>query len=207
MTKKHVSVVSVSAMLALLLTQFQNCAPARSVAGADATTDYTDSRVSMDGVGTKDIAFALSKVELRDDATSAAVGGLCDRSHEGAHLSLSVVDGAQAIDSAVGTCTKGQFSIDLSNVESLVCGVPHQLVVEGDWGGSAAVQFERRCQPVMSQVVDPGDSPAGTLCQLEYAPAAAAGCQRVCYRLDQVINTTVVDADQCHQMATQLAGP
>ena len=208
-TKRHISAVSLSAILGLCLTQFQNCAPARSVNSADATTDYTDARAGADLRANSDLAFALAKVELRDDASTAAVGGLCGRAHEGATLKMSVVDGAAPLASAEGTCSRGQFQIRLADLDEMVCGVAHQLVVEGDWGGSAAVNFVRRCQPVMSQTVDALDSPYGTSCQLEYAPATTAGggCQRVCYRMDQVMNTTIVDPAQCRPMATALAGP
>jgi hypothetical protein len=210
MTKRHISAVSLSAILGLCLTQFQNCAPAHSLSSADVTTDYTDARVGVDARNSSDLTFALSKVELRDDALTAAVGGLCARAHDGATLKMSVVDGASPLLTAEGSCSHGQFQIKLDNLGDMVCGVPHQLVVEGDWGASAAVSFVRRCQPVMSQAIDAGDSPYGTSCELEYRPAAHAdggGCQRVCYRLDQVINTTIVEAARCSPMATALAGP
>ena len=208
-TKRHISAVSLSAILGLCLTQFQNCAPARAVSAADATTDYTDARVGVDARST-DLMFALSKVEVRDDASSASVGGLCDRAHDGAGLKMSVVDGAAAVQTAEGSCVRGQFQIQLADLGDMVCGVPHQLVVEGEWGASASVKLVRRCQPVISQVVDAADSPYGTSCELEYSPAVSAEgstCQRICYRQDQVINSTAVDAASCAAMATQLAGP
>lgn len=210
MTKRHVSTICLCAIGALLLTQFQNCAPAGSISAASSAAGSGQARVIED-FGSAELAFATAQVQLKDEVARATVSGLCTRQHDGARLRWSIVgDDARAMLTGDGVCANGQFKLQLSEMNEMVCGITHQLVVEGDWGGSATTPFTRRCQPVMSEPVDASNLPYGTSCELEYQPAAGdqgPGCVRVCYREDQVIDLTKVGAASCAPMASRLAGP
>ena len=209
MTQRYVSIALLSLAGALVLTQFQNCAPAGPA--ADAGVDQADRVRVIDDQGSNELTFATKQVQLRDEVDHATVGGLCTRERSGASLRWSIVgDDLRPLLTGDGACAGGQFKLALAGIDEVVCGVTYQLVVEGDWGGSTTAPFVRRCQPVMKELVPVAGAPHGTSCEIEYQPHAgegAPGCVQVCYREDQVIDVISVAAARCAPMASRLAGP
>lgn len=207
--RKIVSGLTVAAM-GLVLFQFQNCAPpGKSEAAGVGGTNGDDVRLA-DDLNKTEIQFASVETEIEDSAESTGVAGLCNRDHNGAKLTWSVWDsdsGKQALAGGVSTCRGGQFSVPLDQLDQFVCGLPHLLVVEGDWGGSTHTYFSRRCQPLAAEIIQVPGQPAGTQCQLEYSAASDSGasCAQVCYRDKKVVSEFNVANSQCANLAGQLA--
>jgi hypothetical protein len=209
MSQRKLSILLLSAFGAIVLSQFQNCAPAPSSSIA-AGGPQTDSQVRLiDDLAKAELQFVQSEVQLHDEAPAADVGGLCNRSRNGAKLKWTIVDQDSAKPLMVGesVCERGQFSLNLSALDQMVCGVNHQLVVEGEWGASAHTNFMRRCQPVVSEPVQaPESSPYGTECSLEYTPGSELACAQVCYRQKTVMQIFELDKSKCSDLAARLAG-
>lgn len=176
------------------------------------TTADSEVRI-VDDWNKVEIQFATPAIQVHDEADSAGVGGLCNRSHNGAQLRWALWADEKShlpLLQGMGQCSGGQFSVQIDQLDNVVCGVPHRLVVEGDWGGIAATQFEKRCQPLASEeVAAPDSSPAGTDCSLEYVPAggAANSCNKVCYRENKVVLNVTVDPQRCSGLIQKLASP
>jgi hypothetical protein len=210
MSQRHVSLLSIAVLSFLLLFEFQNCAPATSPGASATSGDSTNVRI-VDDLNKVELQFALSSVQVRDDAAVADVGGLCNRQRDGAALKWTVwVSAGQALLSGEASCDNGQFDLHMTGLDQMVCGVDHQLVVEGDWGGSASVEIQRRCEPLASEVISPpAGLPGGTECALEYVPADGLqnSCTQACYRLGQLVSQIPLAPDQCSGLAARLAGP
>lgn len=209
MSRRHVALFSLSALTLLILTQFQNCAPARSVQNATASSGGQVRLV--EDLNKVEIQFATGELQVQDTVATVNIDGLCNRAHNGAKLRWTVwADNGAVLMTGESSCQSGQFELDMSGVDQLVCGVSHQLVVQGDWGGSAFTLMQRRCQPLASESVQPPEgSPIGTECELEYVAASdvQSQCNQVCYRQGQMMSQTALPVSECSNLAARLAGP
>lgn len=205
-TRRHVLILINIFVLPLLLFHFQNCAP---VSSASNTTSDTSGVRLVEDLNKAQIQFVAPQVEVQDDAPQTGVDGLCNRDHDGALLHWSISADAQApMLSGQSSCGRGQFSVNVDQLDQLTCGVSYLLVVEGDWGASTFTRVMRRCQPLASEAMAaPQDSPVGTSCSLEYHPASEAQnpCVQVCYRDSKVVMTQALDVGQCSSLARGLA--
>ncbi len=206
----HRNVVSALSVLAVgfILTQFQNCAPPGKVTG-DSPANEGSVRL-VDDLNKTEIQFSSLETEIEDSASATGVTGLCNREHNGAQLKWSVWDsddGKLPLAAGQAKCSGGQFSVPLDQLDQFVCGIPHLLVVEGDWGGSTHAYFSRRCQPLAAQLIQVDGQPAGTECALEYSAATDSGatCAQVCYRDSKVVSKNAVAASRCSSLVSQLA--
>jgi|GEM_PF-4003551 len=210
-SRRNVSILTSLAVVTLLMTQFQNCAPA-GVSGDAAATQGGEVRAIEDW-NKAEIQFLQPEVQVHDEAESTGVGGLCNRSHNGAKLRWAIWAGQKTnapLLSGESSCAAGSFNVDLEELPNLVCGVKHLLIVEGDWGASTFTHVLRRCQPLAAELIAaPSEAPMGTQCTLEFAPGSDDGdpCTQVCYRDNKVVMNRAVPADQCSSLATKLAGP
>lgn len=207
--KRNVTILSLALLTATVLFNFQNCAPA----AVSAQTGDSDSEVRIvDDFSKTEIQFATEQLLIHDEAAEASVSGLCTRRHNGAELRWALYGEGSSRPIVVGDslCKSGQFAFEVGSLDNLVCGVSHRLVVEGDWGGIAVTQFEKRCQPIASEeVAAPPQSPIGTQCSLEYVPVGDlnSACTQVCYREQKVVFSIVVDSYRCAGLAQKLASP
>ena len=161
----------------------------------------------VDDFAKAEIQFVSTDVQIHDEALFTVVRGLCGRQHNGARLTWSV---SASELKGIATCQSGQFGVHLSQLDDMVCGVEHLLVVDADWGASTFTRVFRRCQPLATElIVAPEGSPGGTQCALEYNPdgEAAATCAKSCYRDDKLVFAIPVELEQCSGLVTQLAGP
>ena len=211
MLNRNVSILSLAAVTALMLFNFQNCAPAAQLANK---ANPLDSEVRIvDDWSKTEIQFVTDSVQVHDEAATAGIQGICNREHNGAGLKWALYgDDTGHAPLVIGdsVCKSGQFSVTVNNLDNIVCGIPHRLAVEGDWGGIAATQFEKRCQPLASEhVAAPESSPMGTDCSLEYVPAEGPSdsCAQVCYRDSKVVYNVKVDAQRCSGLIQKLASP
>jgi hypothetical protein len=209
--QRNVSILASIAIVTLLLTQFQNCAPANVSESSNAQSGEV--RVIEDW-NKAEIQFHSSEIQVHDEAESTGVGGLCNRRHNGAKLRWAIWAGQKTnapLLSGLSACAGGAFNVGIEELPNLVCGVKHLLVAEGEWGSSTFTHVLRRCQPLAAEFVDaPIEAPTGTQCSLEYQPAAseeANPCTQVCYRDNKVVLNRAVPAAQCSSIAAKLAGP
>jgi hypothetical protein len=211
MLNRNVSILSFALLAAFVLIGFQNCGSTSSEMSSKSNSD-PEQRI-VDDWAKADLQFASSKVQVHDEAQSTGVSGLCNRQHNGARLRWALWaddHGTVPLFEGDGLCKSGQFSVEIDQLDNMVCGIAHRLVVEGDWGGTAAAQFEKRCQPLASEHVEaPESSPMGTDCSLEYVPAAGPSnsCLKVCYRDDKVVLNVTVDPVRCSNLVQKLASP
>lgn len=207
--RRYVISFHIALLSALVLTNFQNCAPAPTTMNAVSS----DSTVRLvDDWNKTEIQFAASKVEVHDEVQQAGVSGLCNNARNGAHLRWALwldADSNRPIMSGESVCKSGQFSLGLVDLDQVVCGINHHLVVEGDWGGMASAEFEKRCQPLASEPVAADSMPPGTRCEIEYVPSAVEGsaCTQVCYREDIVVSNSPVENLRCSSLMQKLASP
>lgn len=208
LSQRNVSIFSITGLVTLLLFNFQNCAPA----AISAQGDPGSSGVRLiEDFNKAEIQFVAPDVQLYDEATAADVSGLCNRSHDGARLKWTIWGSAgDVMLQGSSVCQKGAFTVHLPGLEQMVCGVDHQLVIEGDWGGLAFTHFLRRCEPLASEPVASNDAlPYGTRCNLEYVPAGddVSPCAEVCYRDEKMVRQSPVDPGRCSNLIARLAGP
>lgn len=145
---KHRNVLAISFILATILFNFQNCAPAIAP-----TADLADGEVRIvDDWSKAEIQFATEEVRIEEEEASAIVSGLCNRKYNNAQLrwALYADESGRAVKVGSAECRSGQFAFDVSNLDNLDCGISHRLVVEGDWGGMAFTQFEKVCQSLQA---------------------------------------------------------
>jgi hypothetical protein len=213
MSRRNVFTALLVFWASLVLTQFQNCAPAGNSASASAGTSAGGGNISIvDDLNKAELQFAQQSIQIHDEVSDASLTGLCSRLHNGAGLRWSIRSGGdasgEALVSGTATCSRGQFGVRVEGLEDMVCGVDHLLVVEGDWGGSTFTHVSKRCQPLASEAsAAPEGSPFGTECELEYQPAGGDPCTLVCYREQKVVLSKAVEAAQCSGLAARLAGP
>jgi len=209
MRNRNVSILSVTVLVAAVLFNFQNCAPAPTVATQGNPFD-PEVRI-IDDWNKAEIQFVQESVQVHDEADAAGVSGLCSRVHNGERIRWALWgdDGNRPVLGGEIACRSGQFAVEIENLDNVVCGIPYRLVVEGDWGAMASAQFEKRCQPLASEHVEaPAASPAGTDCSLEYVPAQSANsCAQVCYREAKVVLNVTVDPARCSGLIQKLASP
>ena len=210
LNRRNVLILSFSLLNALLLFQFQNCAPA-NLPAAQASNGDGDVRI-IDEFNKSEIQFPTDETEIHDEAISANLDGLCSRRHSGAKLRWALhgdhSDGHPLL-TGESSCQSGQFFVEMLNLNDVECGVHHLLVVEGEWGGMAVTRFTKRCEPLASEPIDvPGDSPLGTVCTLEYQPVSSlSSCLKVCYRESKVVFHESVDSKMCSGLMQKLASP
>ncbi len=142
---KHRNVLVISFILASILLNFQNCAPA---VAPDQVSINDEIRI-VDDWSKTEIQFATNEVVVDEEESSAIVSGLCNRKYNRSQLRWAVwlSDGSRMVLIGNSECRSGQFAFDMSDLAQLDCGV-HRLVVEGDWGGTAYTQLEKVCQPL-----------------------------------------------------------
>lgn len=102
----------------------------------------------VDDYNKAEIQFATDQVHIQESDSSTIVSGLCNRKFNHAQLRWALwADDESSRPLMIGDseCRSGQFAFDISNLENLVCGVQHRLVIEGDWGGTAITQFDKIC--------------------------------------------------------------
>lgn len=209
---RNVVIVTISAAIFLILTQFQNCAPPQSMQSDTDGVARGEVRIVEDWAKAE-LRFVAPEVELHDEVVSTDLQGFCHRGQNGSSVNWKIWAGQKVNDPLLtgqSTCVSGQFAVKLEDLENMVCGVPHILVAEGSWGASAYSQVIKRCQPLMTETVSaPLQSPYGTKCSLEYSPGHDdfAACSKVCYRDQKMVFSQVVELAQCSTLAAKLAGP
>lgn len=194
---------------AILLTQFQNCAPAK-MAGTDSASSVSGEARTIEDWNKAELEFYQANVQIHDEADVAGIDGLCNRSHNGASLKWSIWAGQKSntpLFSGTSQCQSGKFSVNVEDLAEMVCGDSHLLVVEADWGVSTFTHVTRRCQPLASEQLDiPSGSPIGTECSLEYQPSAdeEGPCVQICYRDNKVVANRVLPIQQCSALVAKL---
>jgi hypothetical protein len=209
MRKRNVYILTFAVLPIFVLLAFQNCGQT-----SEMTQGSIDREVRVvDEWNKVEIQFADNSLQVHDEAESTGVTGLCSRSHNGAQLRWALWGDEPAgtpLLQGGGVCKSGQFFLQIERLDQVVCGIRHRLVVEGDWGGKAAADFEKRCQPLASEyVAAPESSPAGTDCSIEYVPGGDSGssCAQVCYRGGIVVFNVSIDPLRCSGLVQKLASP
>jgi hypothetical protein len=212
MLRRHVFITIVILGSALILTQFQNCGSTAGQGPVETSSENGEVHIA-DDFNKTELQFALESFQIHDEAVQTALSGLCTRKHTGARLRWGVYSedsSGSPLIGGVAECRSGQFQVRIGGLENMVCGLDHEVVIEGDWGGVARAKVSRRCQPLASQEIEaPRDSVYGTVCSLEFHPIQDGNppCAQVCYRDDKVVSVQSVDQAQCSVLAARLAGP
>ncbi len=210
LNRRYVLTFSFAALPFVVLLSFQNCAPAPGQVTAQAASDEV--RI-IDEWNKAQLQFATDDVQVQDDAAVAKPSGLCSREFNGRSLRWALWadhDSSQPLLYGESACQSGQFSLPLTGLENMVCGVPHRLVVEGSWGAVATARLTKRCQPLVSEpAFPPAQSPPGTQCSIEFVPAEGvnSSCVQVCYRDHIVTFHAVLEKSSCSVLAQKLAPP
>src|SRR4051812_35316750 len=87
LSQRYVSLFCLLAIASALLFHFQNCAPVKP-SGSN-TSRGSDARL-IDDYNKSEIQFVTSEVQLRDEAITAEVTGMCNHSRNGAALKWSL---------------------------------------------------------------------------------------------------------------------
>jgi hypothetical protein len=183
---------------------FQNCA---SISPGVSSPAANSQAFHFEGFNKSQLQFASNQVEVQDEVAKADVQGLCGREHKGARLRWAIwagQDSNQPLSTGESTCGDGRFDLSLNQLDQLVCGDAHMLVVEADWGDSAVTHLIRHCQPFASHAIAPPEgAPAGASCFLEYSPATIAEqpCLKVCFRHNLLVFSQSADRSRCANMA------
>jgi hypothetical protein len=203
---RQLNMVIVCLSLALVMTQFQNCAGpsnASSSTGAGSTvhliSDYTQTGLQ----------FPVMGVHLAEQADRVQLGGICDRSHTGQSFEWSVTVSGSAIASGEGLCQHGQFIFTLTNASRLICGVTYEVNVSSSWGAGAQMTLEKLCEPLASgPLVDLPESESQPQdCHLEYRLSADGSdqglCQAVCFRQSILSSQEDRPLEECESLIDQ----
>jgi len=203
------SIASMLGLSALVLSQFQNCAPAGQLSSEDSA-----SRVKVvDDFNKAQIRFGTEDIEVGDVSSMAEINGQCHHQFNGSVIQWSIwSETGDPVVSGETECKGGQFHVRLEDLEQFVCGEGHQLAVQAEGIGTASVTFIRRCPPIASRPVEVrNQTPYGTYCAIEYSRVPVLGrespCSRVCYRENVIMSQTPEEDAACSAMIADLAGP
>lgn len=213
LSQRNVSLISIFGLTALILAEFQNCAPAGGPTSSQALTSPSGSVKVIEDLNKSQIQFVIPEFQVEDAAQSVSVDGLCNQSHEGSVLrwTLSVSEGQAPLAEGFSQCQRGQFSVTLQAMDQVVCGEAHRLSLRSDWGDLISTKIIKRCQPLASEKIEPPVGfPAGTECSIEYSASsqslAESPCTQVCYRENIVMSQASVDVSQCSSLIAKLSG-
>lgn len=208
LSRRYVSILTILGLTSVVLFQFQNCAPVQP--SATASNGGGDARI-VDEYNKAEIQFVEESIQVREDVDTAEVNGLCARAHNGSPLNWVLwASSGEVLARGESHCGAGGFNLRLESLNQAVCGVSYQLIIEGDWGGSASANLIQRCQPLASEIVSSANgAPYGTECALEYVPSgeSQSPCKQVCYRSQILVSEVPVEAALCSGLAARLAGP
>ncbi|MGE0763722.1 MAG: hypothetical protein AB7N80_10630 [Bdellovibrionales bacterium] len=129
---KWVGIVSVTLGLSLLMTQFQNCAPAGQGALAGISTDESPEVRVIEDWNTQKVDIFNSVVQANPEDTGVAVTGFCDRqmaSHEPMSWHVSMPQDEEAVLAGAVSCQRGGFSVQITELNQLRCGMAYNLEV------------------------------------------------------------------------------
>lgn len=201
---RQLNVVIVALSLALVMTQFQNCAGPQN---------YTNNNGTVHLIEGSGMYFATPDAHVSEAATSVQLSGICDRSHNGQsyNWSVTVASGGASVASGNGVCAGGQFSLDVTTSQNVVCGVPYLVNVTNSWGGSAQMTVDKLCEPLAS--ADLGNAAADNgqpqSCQLEYRTTSDGSdqglCQAVCFRNNIMSSLEERPLDDCENLIMQIS--
>lgn len=201
MNRKWYRIALIAFSGAILLFQFQNCAPAGSHMSADVSDEI---RVIEDWVEAK-VTFVEPALELATDVTRIELEGLCAR--KGTNLlmwQLNDERGEVVLDGQA-QCLGGGFALEMDELNSLGCDVAHWLWVTTPEGEGAALRVKRRCPPISYEVVE-GSSGDSESCYMELVDEnQELNCQKVCYMEGRVYYQESEDLGACSQMQARAA--
>jgi len=202
--KRQLNVVIISLSLALLMTQFQNCAgPSNYTPGSADTVHLIDGNASLQ--------FAIPEAHLSEQASAVQLGGLCDQSHNGQSFNWAVTVSNSVFATGSGTCDNGQFSVDLSTAQNLICGVSYQVGVTASWG-TAQMNVDKLCEPLASSSLPNSTTSYGQpqTCQMEYRLSSDGSdqglCQAVCFQNEIMSSQEDLPLDDCESLIVQVSG-
>ena len=201
MNRKWYRITLISFTGAILLAQFQNCAPAGSHMGTDVSDEI---RVIEDWIEAK-VTFVEPALDLQADVDSMGLEGLCAR--KGADLLMWQLndDQGEVLFRGEAQCLGGGFALEMDQLNSLDCGNDHWLWVTTPEGEGAALRVKKRCPPVFYEMVE-GDSDGTEACYMELVGQDEdMSCQKVCYLEGRVYYQENEDLGACSQMQARAA--
>jgi hypothetical protein len=141
----HLSILAMAGLI--MITQYQNCAPAPRNA-SDSYTDIDGAVHVINPVQTSGIvAFADKHVAVASAAASVVLNGSCRNDQVGSTFQwqLRDVSGNSLADGLVD-CTEQGFEVEVAPMQDLDCESTYAVVAQFGVSESEAVLINRNCQ-------------------------------------------------------------
>ena len=181
----------------LLLLQFQNCSPVNGQLSADnGVALLPDARISDDW-RTNPLMFSYKNLEVAEELSLNNFYGLCLRQTTDQPLTWTLKEDGQEVLQGSSTCSHGNFQIQIDDLQSLPCGIPHQLTVrDAALVASGSMTVTRRC-PAIQRVEETN----GCARERVLNPQGHAACEYVCYDHGVVVQKEPLSLDLCPAVA------
>jgi hypothetical protein len=128
----------------LMLTQFQNCAPAPG--GASGAAEQSSPVGVINPVnGTSALRFQFEKVQVTDKVQSAVLDGECERIAEGTIVGWDVQDESGSKSGGTVQCDRGRFQVEIDPKQELECGKVYEVSARLADGTEGRTEVEMVC--------------------------------------------------------------
>jgi hypothetical protein len=201
--RKRSRIVLIAGLGALVLFQYQNCAPSEAL-----RTGYSESvdgsvRVIEDWDLDK-IAFVDTSVEIQAGTQTLLIEGVCSRRETEQLDWLLQSPQHEGLQRGFVSCEGGGFSLKLLEVSELLCGVGYTLEISDENGLGASLSLSKRCQPLSSKPAADKGGLSGRGCYLEKtANPEGIECQRVCYAEGRVYFREDESGELCNAIVSK----
>ncbi|MCC7406300.1 MAG: hypothetical protein IT288_18040 [Bdellovibrionales bacterium] len=195
MSRKQLRTLVVAISGAIILAHYQNCSPVGIHSGSVSSNEV---RIVEDWIESK-VTFVEPALDLQADATRVALEGLCAR--RGVKVLLWQLDNGQAETQLAGKieCMSGGFSLVMSGMQEIECGVDHWLWVTTMDGEGSALRVRRRCPAVQAEPIEVAVG-GHESCFMELVDdSQGMQCQKVCYLEGRVYYQNDEELASCGQ--------
>ncbi len=149
-TRKWSNLSVISALGAILLVGYQNCAPASNAPRGGAAMVGHQQLASpvdvIDRINEGKLSFMQKSVAVRPEVESLVLNGVCDPEQSGATLRWELRDSNnEDLGEGFVSCEQGGFMVALAPVQEFECGASYSLVAQLGVMESEAVEIRRSC--------------------------------------------------------------
>ena len=142
--KRNIKLTGIFASIALLMFNYQNCAPPSVGQGA-----ITGEVRTADDWNQSKLLFVTSNQIFSNDDANLTLHGVCNRIGENGILSYSISESNSGLEVEAGEqndfCEGGGFRLNVQNVASIDCDISYQVHVKSTLGYEDLMFISKSC--------------------------------------------------------------
>lgn len=200
--RKNGRIVLIAGLGALVLFQYQNCAPSEALRSGYSESVDGSVRVIEDWDLNK-LVFSDTVIEIQPGAQTLVIEGVCSRRETEQLDWLLQSSQHEGLQRGFVSCEGGGFSLKLLDISELLCGVGYSLQISDENGLGASLSLSKRCQPLSSMPIADKSGLSGRSCYLEKtAIPEGIVCQKVCYGEGRVYSREDESGELCNSIVS-----